>query len=91
MKYEIQTDKDNNIVSYYPVDNEVSNTFLELENIDDEKMHYSKLVDGKIILDEEKYQEYLRQRELPTQLETIEAQTLYTALMTDTMLEEEVK
>lgn len=56
MKYEIQTDKNNNIVAYYPINNEVRNAFLELEDVDNEKMFYSKLIDGEIILDEEKYQ-----------------------------------
>lgn len=45
-----------------------------------------------LILDEDKYQRVLEQeeaeRQKPTQMETIEAQVLYTALMTDTMLEE---
>lgn len=87
MKYEILTDKDNNIIGAYETENDIQSTLLELDSVNYEKLNCSKLINGKIVLDEEKYQEYLKQKELPTQTEKVEAQVLYTALMTDTMLE----
>lgn len=87
MKYEILTDKDNNIMSAYETETNMQSTIIELDSIDYDKILSSKLINGEIVLDEEKYQDYLKRKESPTQTETIEAQVLYTALMTDTMLE----
>lgn len=52
-----------------------------------------KLADGQLTLRTEAEIEADRAAipaELPTQLDRVEAQTMYTALMTDTLLEEEV-
>ena len=87
MKYEILIDKDNNILSAYKTENDTQSTIIELDSIDYDKILSSKLINGEIVLDEGKYQEYLKQKESPTQTEKVEAQVLYTALMTDTMLE----
>ena len=49
-----------------------------------------KLVDGKVVerTQEEMDGDYVPPEDKPTQLDRIEAQALYTALMTDTILEE---
>lgn len=48
-------------------------------------------IDGKLVKDEQKaaelQEERLRRPKKPTQLDTIEAQVTYTAMMTDTLLE----
>lgn len=99
MKYEIQLDE-NNYVSVIVhngderdiYDDEfIFNTFYK----DGHRVNCYHFVHGEYILDESKEQEEIAKEQekakKPTQLETIEAQVLYTALMTDTMLEEEVK
>ena len=52
---------------------------------------WTKFENGEFIIDENKKAEILEQRrieaEKPTQLDIIEAQITYTALMTDTLLE----
>lgn len=55
MKYEILTDKDNNIVSAGAPENNIQSTFLELDNIDYEKLRFSKLINGEIVFDEKRY------------------------------------
>lgn len=51
------------------------------------------VVEGEIVLDEVKKQQIIDEREeeakKPTAMEKLEAQVLYTAVSTDTMLEEE--
>ena len=58
MKYKITTDKDNNIIyaGACETENNPQSTFLELDSVDYEKLNFSKLINGKIVLDEEKYQ-----------------------------------
>ena len=53
-------------------------------------MYRYKLVDGKVAerTQEEMDADYTPPEATPTQLDRIEAQALYTALMTDTILEE---
>ena len=57
---------------------------------DDRGICRYKLVDGKPVerTDEEMDADYTPPEAVPTQLDRIEAQALYTALMTDTLIEE---
>lgn len=58
--------------------------------IDNRGIYRYKLVDGKPIerTQEEMDADYVVPETMPTQLDRIEAQALYTALMTDTLIEE---
>lgn len=64
--------------------------YLEKSLIDDRGIYRYKLVDGKV---QERTQaemdaDYVLHEETPSQLDRIEAQALYTALLTDTLIEE---
>lgn len=58
--------------------------------MDERSVYRYKLVDGKPVerTQEEMDAEYVPPEAVPTQLDRIEAQALYTALMTDTLIEE---
>lgn len=58
--------------------------------IDERGIYRYKLVDGKPVerTHEEMDSDYVEPEVKPTQLDRIEAQALYTALMTDTLIEE---
>lgn len=58
--------------------------------MDERGIHRYKLVDGKPVerTQEEMDADYIEPEAVPTQLDRIEAQALYTALMTDTLIEE---
>lgn len=58
--------------------------------MDDRGIYRYKLVDGKPVerTQEEMDADYVEPEVMPTQLDRIEAQALYTALMTDTLIEE---
>lgn len=58
--------------------------------MDERGIYRYKLVDGKPIerTQEEMDADYVEPEAMPTQLDRIEAQALYTALMTDTLIEE---
>lgn len=64
--------------------------YLPMPLMDERGVYHYKLVDGKPIerTQEEMDGDYTPPESTPTQLDRIEAQALYTALMTDTILEE---
>ena len=64
--------------------------YFPLQIIDERGIYRYKLVDGKPVerTQEEMDADYVPPEVKPTQLDRIEAQALYTALMTDTILEE---
>lgn len=64
--------------------------YFPLSIIDERGIYRYKLVDGKAVerTQEEMDADYTPPEVAPTQLDRIEAQALYTALMTDTILEE---
>lgn len=68
------------------------NIELDLSQVDPRCLNAYQFVDGKLILNEAKKQAIMDaekvREETPTQLDRIEAQALYTALMTDTLIEE---
>lgn len=65
--------------------------YLEKPLTDDRGIYRYKYIGGEIIerSKEEMDADYFEVPELPTQLDFIEAQVMYTALMTDTLLEVE--
>ena len=71
------------------------NVEMDLSDINLSYLRAYQYLNGKLILNENKKAELIEEEKKrkeeakkPTQLETIEAQVMYTALMTDTMLEE---
>ena len=92
MKYKINVDENNYLTSFMHMANEEDIYELKPTEMNLEYLSCYKLVNDEVVFDEEKYKRTLKEQEAekqkPTPLETIEAQVLYTALMTDTMLEE---
>lgn len=93
MLYTLNLDKNNYVLSIAHTKND--NVELNLSNIDLKYLHAYRYVDESLVLDKTKKAELIdeeKKREeeskKPTMLETIEAQMIYTALMTDTILEE---
>ena len=91
--YTLNLDTNNYVLSIAHTPND--NIELDLSTIDLAYLNAYQYLDGELILDETKKAELVEEEKKreeeakkPTQLETIEAQVLYTALMTDTMLEE---
>ena len=64
--------------------------YMPLPLMDERGICRYKLVDGKVVerTQEEMDADYTPPEVAPTQLDRIEAQALYTALMTDTLIEE---
>lgn len=64
--------------------------YFPMPIIDERGIYRYKLVDGKAVerSQEEMDADYVESETAPTQLDRIEAQALYTALMTDTLIEE---
>ena len=90
MKYTLNLDTNNYVLSIAHTAND--NAELDLSQVDPRYLNAYQLVDGNLVLDEAKKQALIEaekaREETPTQLDRIEAQVLYTALMTDTMIEE---
>lgn len=91
--YTLNLDKNNYVLSIAHTSRD--NIEIDLSNIDLSYLNAYQYLNGELILNETKKAELIeeekkRQEEAkkPTQMETIEAQVMYTALMTDTMLEE---
>lgn len=91
MKYKINLDENNYLTGFMHMANEEDVYELNPSEMNLEYLNCYKLVNDEVIFDKEEYQRTLEEQEAekqkPTQLETIEAQILYTALMTDTILE----
>lgn len=89
-KYTLNLDTNNYVLSIAHTSND--NIELDLLQVDLRYLNAYKFIDGKIVLDGTKKQAIIEaenaREETPTQLDRIEAQVLYTALMTDTTLEE---
>ena len=91
MLYTVNLDNDNFILSVAHTSND--NTELDLESMELDFLNAYQLINGQCVLNQEKKEEIIAEREaeekVPTWNETIEAQVLYTAMITDTLLEEE--
>lgn len=92
MLYTLSLNKNNYVLSIAHTKND--NVELNLSNIDLKYLHAYRYVNGSLVLDKTKKAELIdeekkREEEAkkPTKLETIEAQVIYTALMSDTILE----
>lgn len=94
MLYTLNLDNENYVLSVAHTKND--NVELDLTKIELQYLNAYQFINNKLVLDKEKRAEIIkeeeerkRQEELPTFEEKIEAQVLYTALMTDTLLESE--
>ena len=90
--YTLNLDLDNYVLSISHTPND--NIELDLSSVDLTYLNAYQYSDGELVLDEVKKAELVEEEKKreeearkPTQMETIEAQVLYTALMTDTMIE----
>lgn len=90
MLYTLNFDTNNYVLSIAHTAND--NAELDLSQVDLRYLNAYQFVDGELVLDEAKKQAIIEaekaREETPTQFDRIEAQVLYTAMMTDTILEE---
>ena len=91
MLYTINLDKDNLVLSLAHTKND--NVELDLTDVDLDFLNAYQYFGSGLVLNQERKEEIIAEREkeekTPTWDEIIEAQVTYTALMTDTLLEEE--
>lgn len=89
-KYTLNLGANNYVLSISHTSND--NVELDLSQVDARYLNAYQLVNGKLALDEAKKQTIIEaekaREKTPTQIDRIEAQVLYTALMTDTILKE---
>lgn len=90
-KYTLNLGANNYVLSVSHTAND--DTELDLSQVDLRYLIAYQFVDGKMVLDKAKKQAIIEaekaREKTPTQIDRIEAQVLYTALMTDTILKEE--
>lgn len=91
MRYKVLTDEDKYILSFEHTGTYEDTIVLDTSSMDMNHLNCYKVTGAVAILDTEKYQreidEEQRKAQEPTELETISAQVLYTAVMTDTLIE----
>ena len=91
MKYTVNLDTDNFILSVANTAND--NVELDLESMELDYLEAYQLINGQCFLNEERKAEIIAEREAeakkPTAMDLLEAQVLWTALMTDSLLPEE--
>ncbi|MBQ2658646.1 MAG: hypothetical protein IJF87_08775 [Erysipelotrichaceae bacterium] len=92
--YVVETDSDGYITSFYVPVEETGNEYtFDGSELELEFLNAYKIQNRVPVLDQAKKEEIIAEREAeaqrPTQLDIVEAQVTYTALMTDTLLEEE--
>lgn len=93
MKYTLNLDENNYILSIANTADD--NVELDLESMELEYLQAYQYIDDTLTLDENKKAEIIaeeeerkRKEQEPTDFEKLEAQITYTAMMTDTILEE---
>ena len=91
-KYKIIINTDGYVDSFYDVIDGDYDYEGQLSSYVDLTEGWYKFVNNEFVVDENKKAEILEERrkeaEKPTQLDIVEAQLIYTAMMTDTLLEE---
>ena len=92
-KYKILTNEDGYITGFYAVLDDDYDYYGQMADFPDVCEGWTKFENGEFIEDLEKQEEILEQREIdamkPTDQDRLEAQAMYTALMTDTLLPDE--
>ena len=96
MKYKIIVDSNNYITSYYNNGSGDETFEFDFTTIDTNHLNCYKFVNNTISLDENKYNETIAKEEEDAKKQEkenqkLEAQILYTAVCTDTLLESEVE
>lgn len=91
--YKVEFDENEYITGFYvPLEETGDEYTFDGSLLELDFLNAYKIVDNQPWLDEERKAEIIAEREAeaqkPTQLDIIEAQATYTALMTDTLLEE---
>ena len=91
--YKFSKNAEGYITGFYAVPNgQDFDYYGQMSQFGDVTHGWTKFIDGEFIVDEAKKSEILeeekRQAEAPTWEERIDAQVLYTALLTDSLLEE---
>ena len=93
MLYTLELDENNYVLGI--LNTEYDNVELDLSKIDYMYLGAYQYINNKLILDkkrkkelEEEEEERKRKEQEPTDFERIEAQSYYTAMLTDTLLEE---
>lgn len=93
MKYKIFTDENNYLLGFEHTNTTADTIELEPTKMDLYHINCYKLVGSNVILDSEKLAEVIEEEKKkaaePTEIEVISAQVLYTAVMTDTLIEKE--
>lgn len=97
--YKFGFTEDNYITAFQVVDLDTSSSYDYYGVLPDDMVQsimygaWYKLVDGNLVVDQERKAEIIAKREeeakKPTWQDKIEAQITYTAMMTDTLIEEE--
>ena len=91
MLYTVNLDKESYILSVSHTDKD--DTELDLESLETRFLDCYRLINGVAVLDEMKKTieeaEDEKRRKTPSEIETLSAQVLYTAVMTDTLIEKE--
>lgn len=93
MKYKIFVDENDYLTGFEHTNTSADTMELEPTTMDLQHLNCYKLVGSVVILDSEKLAEVIEEEKRkaaePTELEVISAQVLYTAVMTDTLIEKE--
>lgn len=93
MKYKLILDENNYLEGFVHTNSSEDKYELNPQSMQLDYLNCYHLVEDEVVFDEEKYnkvkEEEEKEKQKPTFEEKIEAQVLYTALMTDTMLDEE--
>lgn len=92
VKYTLFLDRNNYVTSIGHSKND--NIELNLTDIDLNYISAYRYINNELILDEDKKQQLIDEEEaekhIPTDFEKLEAQVMYTAMITDTLLDEEI-
>lgn len=90
--YTLNLDKDSFVLSIAHTDRD--SVELDLNSIDTKYLNAYQYLAGQLILNEARKAEIIEEEEIrentPTPQERIESQVFYTAMMTDTLLEEDI-
>ena len=92
IRYKIITNTDGYVDSFYDVVGDEYDYEGQMSDYPEVTEGWYIFINNEFIIDENKKAEILEERrkeaEKPTQLDIVEAQIIYTAMMTDTLLEE---
>lgn len=89
-RYKIMADEDGYVIGYYAVLDDDYDYYGQMADFPEVTAGWTKFENGEFVEDLEKKAEIIAEREReaakPTDMDRLEAQMTYTALMTDTLL-----